>query len=82
MQSQEFDKLLAGDPAKWAESFQPSSDNLPKVDVRKEIAMHQTEIPEDKQVEINDFILLLMKLNVKEREIYRRVKKRFNISVV
>lgn len=82
MQNQEFDKLLVGDKAKWTEEFQPSSPNLPKEGLVQQIKEQETEIPAEKHAEIQTFIQLLIGLKVKEREIRRRVKARFNITVV
>ena len=82
MQNQEFDKLLVGEKANWAKAFQPSAPNLPKEEIIQQIKEQETEIPEEKRAEIQTFINLLIGLKVKEREIRRRVKARFNITVV
>ena len=83
MQEREFDKLIDGDPAvRWLSALSPEQAKLPKIELKSEIELKQTDVPAGIKGEINDFISLLWGLNVKDREIRRRIKARFNIAVV
>lgn len=82
MQSQEFDKLIQGDAAKWATALStPVDQEIQKSELKELIQENEVDIPEDKLSEIHAFINLLVGLKVKEHEIRRRVKSRFNITV-
>lgn len=81
MHSEEFDKLIKGEPAKWL-PIRETVGLKTKEQLIEEINKNQVNVPKETQNEVHEFILKLMKLKVKKLEIRRRVKERFNISLV
>lgn len=90
MQGKQFDELMDGKEAKWLlgglkteevdtidmESETPINEQIDKI-----IEEGHTKIPEDINEEIQSFIQMLRGLKVKDKEIRRRVKFKFNIQV-
>ena len=87
MQSNEFDKLMDGQEAKWLEDLNANKLDMKSLtpineQIEKMVEEQQTTMPEEATDEIQDFITMLRGLKVKENEIRRRVKIKFNIKVV
>jgi len=84
MQSKEFEHLIQGDPAQWAQfSKIPNLTTLTeKKEFKKEIQQNQIPIPENVQSEINRFMTTERQKGTKERTIRRMVKRKWNITVV
>ena len=87
MQSNEFDKLMDGQEAKWLEDLNANKLDMKSLtpineQIEKMVEEQQTTMPEEATDEIQDFITMLRGLKVKEAEIRRRVKIKFNIKVV
>ena len=89
MQSQEFDKLMAGQPAKWADvtdlSFKPFTKKptiQQRKDAKEEIERVEKPIPENIKSEIYRFINKEREKGTKERTIRRMVQRKWNIKVI
>ena len=87
MQSNEFDKLMDGQDAKWLEDLNANKLDMKSLtpineQIEKMVEEQQTTMPEEATDEIQNFITMLRGLKVKEAEIRRRVKIKFNIKVV
>ena len=98
MQTQEFDKLMNGQPAKWAELLKMESpdnkklnDNPFKVTLipgeskkeqREKIKANEVPIPKHIRDEIHKFIKEEREKKTSERAIRRAVKRKWNIYVV
>jgi hypothetical protein len=86
MQSKEFDNLMAGKDAKWADFGEIK--NLKKValvgipDLRKEIQNHEKSIPKATRENIDALIAKLRGYGMKETKVRRIVKNTFRITVV
>ena len=82
MQEPEFDKLMDGKPAKWADmsNFQKLNGMVSEISNR-EIQENETEIPKGKANEIRLFVKKLRASKKSERNIRRAVMRKFNISV-
>jgi hypothetical protein len=76
MQEREFDNLMDGKPAKWAE--------LSKMEkpTKVEVVKKEHPIPIDKRTEIDIFIARHRKLGMSEKNIRRKVLRKFKITLV
>ena len=74
MQTEEFDKLMVGQPAKWFESSE-----LPNLEMVKKF---EKPIPIEKATEIDVFIARHRALGMSEKNIRKEVKRKWNIFVV
>ena len=78
MQTKEFENLMNGYPAQWAQF-----NDIPSLeDLKKEVKQNQKPIPEKTQTEINNFVYSEREKGTKERTIRRMVKRKWNITVV
>lgn len=90
MQSLEFNKLMLGSQAMWADLSKTDDGllqllkdpNADKLLVRKQIEEKEVEIPVEMRTKIDAFIADCKKRGVKERTIRRQVQRKFNIVVV
>jgi hypothetical protein len=76
MQEREFDNLMDGKPAKWADL------SLNQKPTKAEVMKSERPIPIDKRTEIDIFIDRHRKLGMSERNIRRKVLKKFKITLV
>lgn len=91
MQSPEFNKMMEGQQAKWADLSGLTgkeikdvlfNKNVPVEEKREEIAKQEVPIPIEIRNQIDKFIADHQKLGTKNRTIRRMVKRKFNIVVV
>jgi hypothetical protein len=97
MQEREFDKLIDGKPAKWAEMSEPKLKEwdemtkgfklslIPgetKSKIRSEIKEKETPIPKEISDAIHKFVKEEREKKTSERAIRRAVKRKWNIYVV
>jgi hypothetical protein len=76
MQEKEFNNLMQGQPAKWADELKMKKPTI------NEVKKNEYPIPVDKRTEIDIFIDRHRKLGMSERNIRRAVKRKFNIKVI
>jgi len=86
MQEKQFDALMNGEKANWLQGLTPEkldmeSETPINEQIDKLIEEGQTQVPEDINEEIQTFITMLRGIKVKDKEIRRRVKFKFNIQV-
>lgn len=77
MQEKEFEKLMVGEPAKWAFLTEMKSPIT-----KEEVQKHERPIPIDKLTEIELFIEMKRKNGMSEKNIRKAVKRKFHIKVV
>lgn len=94
MQTQEFNKLMEFQDAKWADIQKlmwakpttPTQGNIvseeQKAEMREEIQKHEEPIPAEIQTTVHRFIEEQKKLGTKNRTIRRMVQRKWNIKVV
>lgn len=83
MQSKEFDKLIEGGPANWAQMENLSNlKKLTKEQAKEEIKKNETPIPDNIRNDINRFISEQRQKGIRERTIRRMVQRKWNIKVI
>lgn len=89
MQQQEFNKMMLGKDAQWADLFKNPEvkqrlemEIMNKGEARQIIADAQEPIPTHTRQEIDRFINAERKKGIKERSIRRAVKRKWNINVI
>ena len=80
MQDKQFDELIKGNPAKWAENFNPIPFESVK-EQNKRIEAEEVPIPEETMNAIHKFVKEQRRKKVRERTIRRLVQKKWNIHV-
>lgn len=74
MQTEEFNKLMKGEPAKWLESSE-----LPNLDMVKKL---EKPIPIEKATEMEIFIARHRANGMSEKNIRKAVKRKFRIRTI
>lgn len=86
MQEKQFDNLMLGQDAKWADFKDVKSLQAPGKPVtsaiREEIQRHEQPIPEATRENIDALIKKLRNTGMKESKVRRIVKNTFKITVV
>jgi len=76
MQEKEFNNLMQDRPSKWADLFKMKEPTI------KEVKKHEYPIPIDKRTEIDLFIDRHRKLGMSEKNIAKKVKRKFHIRII
>jgi hypothetical protein len=86
MQEKQFDNLMLGQDAKWADFKEVKSLQAPgkpiTAVIRKEIERHEKPIPEAARENIDELITKLRNTGMKESKVKRIVKNTFKITVI
>ncbi len=90
MQSKEFDSLMKGQPAKWADAallkdimdFDKQRPTIPTSALQQEIQKYEVPIPQPTFDEIQEYIAKLRQDGLTESKVQRIVRNKFNITVI
>lgn len=82
MQTQEFDKLMKFESAKWADALQLKPAYSTKEEIKEDIIKFEKPIPKELEFEIHRYIKNCRNQKMSERAIRRAIKRKWNIKVV